>query len=153
MTYAHLADLIVAVHLAFAAFIVVGLVFILIGRALRWEAVRNFWFRSLHLLAIGIVACEALGGVACPLTVWEHDLRERAGQKVDRGATFIGEWARGLLFYQPEDPSVIEKLHVAFGALVLTTFVLVPPRWPRGRAPNSAVAGGGDPAPQSPTSQ
>ncbi len=154
MGYAYLADVVVAVHLAFAAFVVVGELVILVGRLCRWGGVRNFWFRSLHLLAIGVVAFEAMSNIACPLTTWEYDLRERAGQRVDRGTTFIGKIARDVLFYRPENPATIERLHLAFGALVLATYVFIPPRWPRRRAPASATGGAaGPPHVQSPISR
>jgi hypothetical protein len=157
MGYAYLADLVVAVHLAFVAFVVVGELVILIGRLCRWEGVRNFWFRSAHLLAIGVVAFEALSNIPCPLTTWEYDLREAAGQRVDRGTTFIGKVARDVLFYRPENPATIERLHIAFGALVLATYVFIPPRWPRRRADRAAGAapGGaaGPPPAQSPISR
>src|SRR5947209_10682364 len=82
MGYAYLADALAAVHLAFVCFVLFGQAFILAGWALRWGAVRNFWFRALHLLAIAVVAAEALLHIDCPLTVWEYDLRVRAGQDV-----------------------------------------------------------------------
>ncbi len=63
-----LADLIVVFHAAYVSFVVFGLVAILIGAALRWEWVRNFWFRASHLTMIGIVVLEALFGITCPLT-------------------------------------------------------------------------------------
>ena len=58
-----LADLIVVFHAAYVSFVVFGLVAILIGAVLRWRWVRNFWFRVIHLTAIGIVVAEALFGI------------------------------------------------------------------------------------------
>ena len=65
------ADAVVLVHFSYVAFVVVGLAAILLGLVCRWGWVRNFWFRSLHLLAILIVAAEAVCGITCPLTTWE----------------------------------------------------------------------------------
>ena len=53
-----LADLIVVFHATYVSFVVFGLVAILIGVAFRWSWVRNIWFRSLHLTAIGIVVAR-----------------------------------------------------------------------------------------------
>src|SRR2546425_8327969 len=69
--YRLLADVVLVIHFAFVAFVILGLLAVWTGRFLRWSWVRNFWFRVAHLLAIGIVAAQALGGVICPLTTWE----------------------------------------------------------------------------------
>ena len=79
-THSMLADVIAVFHLAFALFIVCGLVAILVGAVRGWVWVRNFWFRLIHLLMIGIVAAEAICGVPCPLTTWEFRLRKLAGE-------------------------------------------------------------------------
>jgi hypothetical protein len=124
-----LADLIVAFHATYVGFVVFGLVAILIGIALHWSWVRNFWFRALHLTAIGIVVAEALVGMTCPLTDWENRLRLSAGQSSYAG-DFVGYWAHRLIFYRAE-PWVFTMIYAAFGLGVLTAFVLAPPRWPR----------------------
>ena len=72
------ADAVVLVHFSYVAFVVVGLAAILLGLARRWGWVRNVWFRSLHLLAILVVAAEAVCGITCPLCV-------SAPQTVDEG--------------------------------------------------------------------
>ena len=92
-----LADLIVVFHAAYVSFVVLGLVAILVGIAFRWKWVRNPWFRWIHITMIGIVVAEALAGIPCPLTVWERQLREGAGQVAYAG-DFIGYWTHRLLF-------------------------------------------------------
>ena len=74
-----LADVILVTHVLFVVFVVVGLVAIYIGWALRWSWVRNRIFRLVHLLAIGIVVVQSWIGMICPLTTWEMALREAAG--------------------------------------------------------------------------
>jgi len=124
-----LADFIVVCHAAYFSFVVFGLVLILLGIALRWGWVRNFWFRALHLTMIGIVVLEALIGMTCPLTSWEKRLRDLAGEGSYTG-DFIGYWAHRLIFYDFK-PWVLDVLQVSFGLAVLAAFVLAPPRWPR----------------------
>lgn len=124
-----LADLIVIFHATYVSFVVFGLVLILMGIALRWEWVRNFWFRGLHLAAIGFVVLEEAAGMVCPLTHWEHQLRKMAGDTGYAG-DFIGHWVHRLIFYDFE-PWVFTLVYVAFGLAVLAAFVLAPPRWPR----------------------
>ncbi len=123
-----LADAVVLAHAAYAAFVVVGLAVILLGLALRWRWVRNFWFRIIHFAMIGLVAMEAILGVKCPLTVLEDSLRAQGGQSVDE-ASFIARLARDLLFYEAPE-WVFSVLHCLFAAAVLLTLVLAPPRWP-----------------------
>jgi len=129
--YRFLADLVVVVHFAYVAFVVVGFLLILLGVVRRWRWVRNFWFRLVHFLAIAVVAAEALGEVTCPLTTWENQLRRAAGETVREGS-FMGRWAHELLFF--DSPQWVFTLsYCLFGAAVLLTLVVAPPRGPRRR--------------------
>jgi len=126
-----LADLIVLIHASYVSFVVLGLLAILIGLVLRWGWVRSFWFRVIHLSAVGIVVAETLAGIPCPLTIWEKDLRAMAGQ-VSYPGDFLGHWAHQLIFYRAAS-WVFTLAYGLFGLAVLAAFVLAPPRWP-GRA-------------------
>jgi hypothetical protein len=125
--YGLLADLIVAVHVAYVSFVILGLLLTLVGGWRGWCWVRNPWFRLLHLFAIVIVAAEAVYGVDCPLTVWEHDLRVAAGQEAT-GESFVGRLLHGMIFYDLP-PAVFTAFYVAFAALVAGSLWLVPLRW------------------------
>jgi hypothetical protein len=129
MGYIILADLLVAFHLAYVAFVIVGQLLIVAGLILKWGWVRNVWFRSLHLLAIVIVAAESIFQIMCPLTVWEDDLRALGGQQVHEG-TFIGRLLDNVLFFAeiPYDHWAFKACYIGFAVLVLATFVLAPPR-------------------------
>jgi hypothetical protein len=127
MGYSFLADCLVALHFAYVGFVVFGQLAILVGLAYRWEWVRNRWFRLAHLVAIAIVALEAICGIDCPLTVWEDMLRQRAGQDVTAGS-FLGRCLHEAIFYDL-DPRIINSVHVGFAAPVLITFLVAPPRW------------------------
>ncbi|HTK75758.1 MAG TPA: DUF2784 domain-containing protein [Gemmataceae bacterium] len=136
MGYRLLADLIVAIHAAYVAFVVVGLLLIVVGIACGWGWVRNWSFRVVHLIAILIVAAESLLDIPCPLTEWEYRLRELGGQAVS-GGTFIGDLLHNLIFYDFA-PWVFTFAYVAFALLVALTFVLAPPRRrPKGVAQSS----------------
>jgi hypothetical protein len=129
MWYGYLADLIVAAHVGYVAFVIVGQLLILVGLLFRWGWVRNVWFRGLHLLAIAIVAAESVVNFQCPLTVWEDDLRHLAGQKVAEG-TFIGRMLHNLLVFDdlPFNHWAFRASYIGFAVLVLGTFILAPPR-------------------------
>ncbi len=141
VAYRILADLIVILHAAYVGFVVLGLAAILIGVVLRWNWVRNFWFRAAHLAAIAVVAIKAIAGQVCPLTTLENALREMGGQTRYPG-DFVGYWAHELIFF--EGPLwVFTVSYVAFALLVLALYLLAPPRGiPCRRFDRSRCSGG-----------
>ena len=94
--YRFWADVVVLVHALYVAFVVAGLVVVLVGAALRWRWIRNFWFRIVHLSMIGIVVMESLAGMVCPLTTWEAALREKAGDDALYPGSFLGRCIHSL---------------------------------------------------------
>jgi hypothetical protein len=88
---------VVTVHFSYVAFVIFGLVLTLAGWAAGWGWVRNFWFRIVHLTMIGIVVFEAWMGIVCPLTTWEKQLRELAGQSPHDGA-FVARLLHNTMF-------------------------------------------------------
>jgi hypothetical protein len=133
MFYAVLADALAAFHLAYVAYVVGGELAILVGAAFRCGWARNPWFRWTHLLAIGVVALEAVFHIRCPLTDWEDALRRLAGQATSND-TFVGRLVQTVFLNDRWSPWVYEYLHIGFGILVLATLFLVPPRWRKGPA-------------------
>ena len=124
--YSLVADAILVTHVLFVAFVVLGLILIFVGKFLSWQWVRNPWFRVTHLLAMGVVVLQAWFGVICPLTIWEMDLRSKAGETIYEGS-FITHWLNELLYYQA--PSwVFVVCYAVFGGLVLASWFLVRPR-------------------------
>lgn len=124
--YGLLADAILLLHALFVAFVLIGLLLILVGLWREWQWIRNPWFRAAHLGAIGIVVVLSWAGVMCPLTVWESELRIRAGQG-GYDASFVGHWVGQLLYYEAE-PWVFTLLYTLFGALVIGVWLMAPPR-------------------------
>lgn len=120
------ADAVVAVHVAYVAFVVLGLAAIWYGILRRRAWARNPQLRYIHLAMILIVVAEAWAGITCPLTTWEQWLRERAGATSYRG-DFIAGCLHDLLFFDAP-PWVFTVVYSAFGLLVLTTFLVAPPR-------------------------
>jgi hypothetical protein len=127
LLYRFLADLVVVAHGAYVAFVIFGQVAVLYGLARKRSWARNPYFRWLHLLAIAVVVLQSWLGMACPLTDLENYLRGLASQSGYPG-DFIAYWVHEVLFY--ELPTWVFVLgYSIFGALVLATFVLAPPRW------------------------
>jgi len=117
-----LADAVLALHFAIAAFIVAGLPAVWIGHALGWRWVTHPWFRHAHLAAIVFVAAEAVAGIVCPLTVLEDALRG-----VHEPRTFVSRWIARLLFYEAP-PWVFTTCYVTFAIATLVTLRMIPPR-------------------------
>ena len=86
-------------HVLFVAFVVLGLVLILVGKFMVWAWVRNWWFRVVHLAAIVVVVIQAWFGVVCPLTTLEMSLRRQAGDSTYAG-TFVSHWLEAILYYR-----------------------------------------------------
>lgn len=120
------ADAVLILHALFVVFVILGLVLVLIGGWRNWSWVRNFVFRVVHLLAIGIVVVISWLGALCPLTRWEMELRARAGDATYPGA-FVAHWVEWLLYYRAPD-WVFAILYTAFGALVVASWFRVRPR-------------------------
>jgi hypothetical protein len=128
MLWRVMADIVVAVHAAYVAIVVVGFAAILIGSAAQWRWVRNFYFRATHLAMILVVCAEALVGTSCPLTRLENALRLRGGEP-SYARDFIGYWIDWLIFYNAP-PWVFTAVYLTFGMLVLLSLRFVPVRWP-----------------------
>jgi hypothetical protein len=80
------------------------------------------------------VAAEAAAGITCPLTTWERGLRVLSGQSVNESV--VGWFFNSILFFNmPRE--FFTWIHIGFGALVLGTFLLGPPRFRR-RKPAAA---------------
>jgi Protein of Unknown function (DUF2784) len=138
MLYCWAADAVVVAHLAYVLFVILGLLFIFIGRLLSWNWVRNIWFRGIHLTMIMIVVVESLLSITCPLTSLENYLRNLGGQQVDDG-TFIGRLAHDILFFDIPAETFV-WIYCGFGVLVILSWVVVRPRYSsRNRSPSSAM--------------
>jgi len=126
-----LADIVAVLHGAYAASIVVILLLVLLGYVMKWEWIRNPWFRSIHLVMIAVVVAQSWVGIICPLTTLEAFLRRRAGQGFDDGSV-VTQVIHAFLFYHAPW-WVFTLCYSLCGILVGATFVLIPPRWSRTR--------------------
>jgi len=119
------ADATLFSHVLVVCFVIFGLIFIFTGKILRWQWVRNPWFRLTHLLTIGVVVLQSWFGIVCPLTTLEIWFRQRAGEAVYSG-TFISHWLGQVLFYEVP-PWVFIVCYTVFGLLVLMSWFWVRP--------------------------
>ncbi|MBB5496945.1 DUF2784 domain-containing protein [Paraburkholderia sp. MM5384-R2] len=118
-----LANIVLVLHALIVVFIVGGLFAIWIAHGLRLPWARNRTFRTVHVLAIGIVASLAVLNVPCPLTVLEDRLR--TGTVGPQG--FIQRWVSAWLYY--DFPGwVFVVAYVAFLLAVIVTWYRIRPR-------------------------
>ena len=120
-----LADAVLMLHVAIAAFVVGGLVVVVVGNVARWRWVNRLGFRLAHLAAIAVVVAEAWFGVVCPLTTLEMWLRAQAGAPT-YGGGFIEHWLQRVLYYDAP-PWVFVLAYSVFGLLVLASWWVFPP--------------------------
>ncbi len=104
MSYRLLADLVLAVHLAFVAFVVAGGVL-----ALRWP--KAAW---LHLPCAAWGVIIEFAGWVCPLTPLENALRSRGGEP-GYGGDFVGHYVTGVLY----PAGLTRGIQIALGAFAL----------------------------------
>jgi len=106
------AGVVVAVHLAFV-------VFVLVGGFAAWH-----WRQLLrpHLVAVGVSAALALAGLDCPLTELEKWLRELAGDVPYRGG-FISHYLVEPVYSPGTTPTVRVVLRVVTVAITLAAYV------------------------------
>jgi hypothetical protein len=125
MPYLLAADAVLLLHVLFVVFVVVGLLLVIAGRLLSWDWVRNWWFRVIHLGAIGVVVLQAWLGVLCPLTRLEMYLRDKAGDTT-YGGSFVSHWLEAILYYRA--PAwVFAVAYTLFAIVVVMSWVWVRP--------------------------
>ena len=127
MVYARLADLVLLLHFAFIAFVIVGGLWVLRRPKVAW----------IHLPAVVWGALLELFGWICPLTPLEVALRRRAGGPgYETG--FIEHYLMPLIYPAGLTRSV--QLTLAAGLITLNVLIygLLLIRRRRGRTPDSA---------------
>ena len=133
--YSLLADIILIVHTLFILFVVLGFVLIVIGLVRDWRWVLNFWFRLAHILAIGVVTVQTVCGNYCPLTLWETQLRQAAGERF-YSTSFVQYWIQRLIYY--DVPLwIFSIVYGVFTLLVLFAWMVRPPKLSRIGAPKA----------------
>jgi energy-coupling factor transporter transmembrane protein EcfT len=125
MIYKLLADSIVAIHLIWIVFMLVG--FIYTALALFIKRLLDRWlFRSLHLLGIVYVGGLALLREYCPLTILEVSLREKYNPQLMYSDSFIVHYIEKLIY--PEiHPLLLQVSTLVIALFTITVFTMRPP--------------------------
>jgi len=125
LAYQLLADAVLSLHFLVVAFVIGGLVLVIVGNLNAWQWVNALWFRLLHLAAITVIVAQTWLGAACPLTSLEMWLRAKSGAATYNDS-FIEHWIQRLLYY--DAPSwVFTLVYSLFGLLVAASWWRFPP--------------------------
>jgi hypothetical protein len=116
------ADLLLSVHLLFVVFVVFG------GLLALWRA----GFAWLHLPALAWGLWIETSGRICPLTPWENQLRQIAGQSGYSGG-FVEHYLLPIVYPPGLTLAMQNRLAIALGALNLLVYGLVIARKVRSR--------------------
>ncbi len=116
-----LADLVLAIHFAIAAFVTSGLLLIPVGAICGWQWITNRIFRSVHAGLMVFVAAEAVVSMTCPLTTIEAYLRGTEAQE-----SFLAHHLSRLLYWDLP-LSFFLWLYVACSGLVMGLWWYCPP--------------------------
>jgi hypothetical protein len=116
MPYAIAADLLLVFHLGFVCFVVAGGLLVL-----QWR-----WLMALHLPALVWGALIEFQGWICPLTPWEQQLRQAAGQAGYHGG-FVEHYLLPVLYppgLAPHTQLILGGMVVAINAVVYSWMIL-----------------------------
>lgn len=125
-----LITLITAVHFLWVLFMLTGFFWTVLAIFFHRRFFDYFWFRTLHLLGIILVALFPLLGEYCPLTIWENVFREKAGAGYEGG--FMLHYIEKFIY--PEVDLITIRIGTFLVAFVsITAYILRPPwrvkRW------------------------
>jgi len=144
MWYSILADFIATIHFAWVAFVVFGLVFVLLGKWRGWSWVKNRWFRGIHVAMILVVLARTTVLEVCPLSTWEESLLKLA-EAEQATRTSFGAFMH--LAIHPDTEAVpmwvYPPIYAVYAVLIVAAFWIVPVEWRSRREEEQPI-----PAPQ-----
>ncbi|NLD54352.1 MAG: DUF2784 domain-containing protein [Burkholderiaceae bacterium] len=134
MSWQLLADLVLALHVAVAAFVVGYPILVVTGAVRGRRGLDGIGLRLCHVVLAAVVATQSWLGTVCPLTTLESWLRRHAGESpYEKG--FIESWLGALLFHDAP-PWAFTAAYTLFALLVVAMWWRFPPSVPAdGAAP------------------
>ena len=115
------SEIILLLHLLIFLFITSSFILIPIGYFQKWEWVKNKYYRSIHLILMGIISIETILGFMCPLTILENYFRDDI--KVDNKLTEI---AHQILYWDLPNYQFIILYILSFSYLIFLWFFFKP---------------------------
>ena len=121
-----LAQLVLTVHFAIAAFVVFGMIAIPLGARLSWPWVASPGWRIVHAAVVAVIAIQKLVGQTCFLSVWEFRLLDEAGAALD-SAPALHRIGMSVMHWNMPD-WFFAALYSMVLLYVAALWVMVPPR-------------------------
>ncbi|MBI1745961.1 MAG: DUF2784 domain-containing protein [Acidobacteria bacterium] len=129
MIYRLLADFVVALHVLWVTFVIIGFLIILMGWWRGWRIIGSFWLRTIHMAGIVIVVSLEWSGRNCPLTDLEKWLRAHHDPALTYLGGFIPHYGERLIYIDVPMIWIAVPTTLLTIAIILLYF-LVPPRRP-----------------------
>ena len=127
-TALHLSQIVLAVHMAIALFVIFGMLAIPIGALRHWPLVFGFGWRFAHLAVASGIAVQKLLGQTCFLSVWEFNLLDRASL-AHAHVPLIHAWAIDIMHWNMP-MWFFTVLYVGVLLYIVWLWRVVPPRLP-----------------------
>lgn len=126
MLFRIIADITVLIHFALILFILYGFVLTVAGFWIKgfWE---RFWFRTIHLAGILVVAGLAATNRYCPITIFENMMRSRHDPDTVYPGSFIVHYVERLV-YPDVHPMMIVVPTIIIALYTLAMYVIIPPK-------------------------
>jgi Protein of Unknown function (DUF2784) len=121
-----LAAGILYLHVGVVAFNLFWMGAVPLGAWLGWRWVHNFWWRSLHLGSLLVVALQAALGRLCFLTIWQNALEIQSGARLGERSLLERLAIDAIYWPLPADAFVV--LYVLALAYTAALWFLVPPK-------------------------
>lgn len=127
MTARELADLILTIHFAYAAGVVLPVPIVLLGWSRGWSLAHSNWFRTLNLVLVIPVLLETLMRARCPLTLLGNRFRVAAGEPPYREGC-VNYWL-GRVLGHGFPPWLLSALASLVALSVPVLYWEMPPPW------------------------
>ena len=115
------SEIILLFHFCIFLFMILSFFLIPLGYYQKWEWVKNKYYRSIHLILMGIISIETILGFMCPLTILENYFRDDI--KVDNKLTEI---AHQILYWDLPNYQFIILYILSFSYLIFLWFFFKP---------------------------
>ncbi len=117
----NLIDIILIFHFFIVIFITIQLFTIPIAYKLNWEWQKNKRLRIIHLFLIFVVTAETIGGITCPLTLIENELKN-----IQSSEGFISTWITNILYWSLPTSFFLIIYLICFGWTLLMWKIFPP---------------------------
>ena len=115
------SEIVLLFHFCIFLFMILSFFLIPIGYYQKWKWVKNKYYRSMHIILMGIISIETILGFMCPFTILENYLRDDI--KVDNKFTEI---VHQILYWDLPNYQFIILYLFSFSYLIFLWFFFKP---------------------------